>query len=117
MYLNLNPFTFRHEFEPGIGYEGMIVKDNTPSWIDRLLRRNAHYEKIELRYYDFETDTQFGSGETRWVRKGFLDELRMAHSFRKEEVKAWEACKKYSRKELPFSSSIKDDVISDKKTG
>lgn len=117
MNINVNPVTFRHEFETGIGYEGLIVKDSSPSWLDRLLRRNAHYEKIELRYLDFKTDTQFGSGETRWVRKGTLDHLRMAHSFRKEEMKAWEACKEYVGKELIFSSSIKEDVLSDKKTG
>lgn len=105
------PFVFRHEFEPGVGYEGTVLKDTTPSRLDKLLKRSAHYERVELIVKDFNNNQEFGTGETRWIRKGRLDKIRMAHSLRREELKAWELCKECLDKEIPFSSAIEDGLI------
>lgn len=111
MKLYTNPQTFRHEFEPGIGYEGRILIDETPSLLDKLFKRTAYYEKVDISIYDFNKEELIGAGETRWVRIGKLGRLRMAHSLRREELKAWELCKEHVGRDIPFSSAIEEGLI------
>lgn len=106
-----NPKTFRHEFEPGVGYEGRILTNETPSLFDKLFKRKAYYQKVDISIYDFDKEELIGAGETRWVRAGKLAQLRMAHSLRREELKAWELCKEYVGKDIPFSSAIEEGLI------
>ncbi|AJD93699.1 hypothetical protein JMA_43820 (plasmid) [Jeotgalibacillus malaysiensis] len=35
----------------------------------------------------------------------------MAHSLRREELKAWELCKEHVGRDIPFSSAIEEGLI------
>jgi len=104
---------FKHEFDVGIGYKGKIVVDNDPSFWDNIWRRKPHYEQVFIEVYDFEKETVLENLETKRIRKSRFARIQMAHSLRKQEEKAWELCKKYTGRELIFSSAIEDGLISD----
>lgn len=105
---------FKHEFEPGIGYTGKIVIDSTPSFWDKILKRQPHYEQVFIEVYDFKNNKLLKKLETYRVRKSRYARVKMAHSLRKQEKLAWEICKEHIGKEILFSTAIEDGVISDK---